>query len=244
MLAGCGRFGFDASPGSSDGAPQPDPDGEPPVLAVGCDVAHPTALICEGFEPVDVAWDYTVIEQGSAVRSTTRAANGVAALEVSTFEVEAFKAARWGKNSALPFLTSGELHVRQYVWLPSTTEVTDQLSILVTGNMVDPFPSSNILLRPGQVHAVTDGTVREAVFEFPRDRWVCVELHLVIGNANGAIAVAIDGTTLISATGIDTQVAGGYSNLDAGVHYATPDQRASQMWIDEVVADTSPIGCN
>jgi len=39
-------------------------------------------------------------------------------------------------------------------------------------------------------------------------------------------------------------VSGGYTNLDVGVHYATPAESASEMWIDDVVADTSPIGCN
>ncbi len=43
---------------------------------------------------------------------------------------------------------------------------------------------------------------------------------------------------------IDTRVANGYTNVDVGVHYATPAQAASHMWIDEVVVDTAPVTCN
>ncbi len=43
---------------------------------------------------------------------------------------------------------------------------------------------------------------------------------------------------------LDTTVQGGYTNFDAGFHYATPTQPAAKMFIDEIVADTAPIGCN
>ena len=54
----------------------------------------------------------------------------------------------------------------------------------------------------------------------------------------------LDGTVVASMTGIDTLVAGGYTKLDAGVHYANADQDAAKLWIDEIVADTQPIACD
>ena len=68
-------------------------------------------------------------------------------------------------------------------------------------------------------------------------------MHIVVG-ANGSFEVVVDGSTAISRTNFDTRVAGGYTNVDVGVHYATPSQAASHFWVDEVVIDTSPVTCN
>lgn len=244
LASACGRIGFASGELTLDGAPADVafPDGPPPV-AVSCDVSRPGALLCESFEAPDVAWDYTVFEQGLAVRSTANAANGGASLEATIDGSDNFKAARWGLNSVLPNITTGELYLREWIFLPSSTVVTDQLSILVAGNRTDPFPSVNLLLRPGSAHVIIEGSDIPHVQEFPRDRWVCVELDLDVG-ASGRVELRLDGVVAASEAGIDTQVAGGFTSLDAGIHYATPMQRAARMFVDEVVADTSPIGCD
>lgn len=244
LAAGCGRIGFtstELSPG--DGSPT-DGASDLQPLQQGCNITHPTALLCDGFEPVDVAWDYQVEDFGSVTRSEERGAQGDAALKIEIDMIDQFKAARWGKNAVLEFLDSGELHIREYIFMPSTTVVADQLSIMVTGNLVDPFPSANVLLTPGLIHAVVEREDTSKPFEFPRDRWVCIELHLQIDNAAGSISVDVDGETIVSATSLDTRVGGGYSNIDVGFHYATPAQPGSTMFVDEVVAATAPIGCD
>lgn len=243
LAAGCGRIGFtstELSPGdgaTADGASERQP------LQQGCSVTHPGVLLCDGFEALDVAWDYQVEEFGGVIRSEERGAQGNASLKIAIDGSDQYKAARWGKNNVLDFLDSGGLHLREYIFMPSTTVVADQLSIMVTGNQVDPFPSANVLLTPGEIHAGVEGSSTVAAFEFPRDRWVCVELHLQIDGTAGAMSIDIDGSTVVSASSLDTRVAGGYTNIDVGFHYATPAQPASEMFVDEVVADTSPIGC-
>ena len=244
LAAGCGRIGFTSTELSPGDGPTPDGASEQQPLQQGCNLTHPGALLCDGFEAVDVAWDYQIEDFGSVIRSEARGAQGTASLKISIETVDEYKYARWGKNAVLDFLDSGELHLREYIFMPSSTVVTDQLSIMVTGNQVDPFPSANVLLTPGEIHAVVEGTNAIAPFELPRDRWVCVELHLQISGSDGAIALEIDGSTIVSAQSIDTRVGGGYSNIDVGFHYATPAQPASEMFVDEIVAATSPIGCD
>ncbi len=249
LAMGCGRIGFTSTElppsdgstttdGATDGASEQQP------LQQGCKVTHPTALLCDGFEPVDVAWDYQILDFGSVARSEERGAQGDASLKVDIDMVDEFKSARWGKNAVLEFLTDGELHIREYIFMPSTTVVADQLSIMVTGNLVDPFPSANVLLTPGKIHAVVEGEDRSEPFEFPRDRWVCLELHLQIDTTAGSISIEVDGSTIVSGTSLDTRVVGGYSNIDVGFHYATPTQPGSRMFVDEIVAATAPIGCD
>jgi hypothetical protein len=246
IAAGCGRIGFTSEP-LDDGmvADSPEvPVDAPPVVAESCKVTKPGVLLCEDFEEPSVSWDYTIFDQGSAARSIVRAANGFASLEANINGSNNFKAARWGKNNVLPSLTGGDLYIREWIYLASPTVVTDQLSILVAGNQVDPFPSVNLLLRPGQSEVGVEGQGINVDFEFPRDKWVCVQLHVVIDDANGSIELAIDGQPVIDSMGGDTAVAGGYTNLDAGFHYATPTQSAARMFVDEIVADTSPISCD
>lgn len=244
LIAGCGRIGFTSTELSpSDAAPPGDGATEIQPLQQSCTTTHPGALLCDGFEPVDVVWDYQVEDFGSVIRTEARAAHGNASLKIGIDQVDEFKAARWGKNAVVDFFLTGELHIREYIFMPSSTVVGDQLSIMVTGNISAPFPSANVLLTPGEIHAVVEGEDIAEPFEFPRDRWVCIELHLEI-DTTGAISVDIDGSKVVAAASLDTRVDGGYSNIDVGFHYATPAQPGATMFVDEIVADTAPIGCN
>jgi hypothetical protein len=236
VATGCGRLDFD--PGRSRDA-SADSNSR-----VGCPTAHPDALLCEDFESPAVSWDYTVIDHGQVERDATRAATGTASLAAEIFDANEYKDARWGKDSVLPAIASGELHLREKLWLSSTTAITDQLSILVTGNRVSPYPAAFMLLTPGNIAIVVEGNHVMASGDFPRDRWVCVELNLVVDNTHGSVLLAFDGAPILAMTEIDTGVAGGYTNVDVGIHYATPAQAAAQLWIDDVVADVTPIGCD
>ncbi len=189
------------------------------------------------------AWDYTVLDQGTVTQSTTRAYRGMRSLEIQTTGADAYKAARWGKNYVFDEVDSGDMYLRAYYWLTASTVVTDQLSILVVGNGAAPYPSANVLLVPGQMQSNVDGELVVGSFDFPRDRWACLIMHLVVG-ASGSLEVTVDGQQVMARTNFDTRVGGGYTNVDIGVHYATPGQGAAQFWIDEVVIDTSPVTCN
>jgi hypothetical protein len=78
----------------------------------------------------------------------------------------------------------------------------------------------------------------------PQGRWLCMELHIAIDATAGSVDVAFDGVPTYQTGPANTTVAGGYTNFDVGVHYATPAQAAASLWIDEVVVDAAPIGCN
>lgn len=236
LATGCGRLGFDDQPTA--------PTDVAATALVPCSVSYPGALLCEGFEAPDVAWEYAVIDQGTAARATTRAASGAAALEITTTDAAAYKYARWGRNSVFPALTSDDVYVREWLWLDGSTVITDQLSVLVFGQGATPFPSANLLLTPGSMTLLIDGASVPIALAFPHDRWVCVGVHLVIDATAGSAELSLDGAVVGSMTGIDTDVAGGYTNLDAGVHYANVGQGAAKLWIDEIVADTQPIACD
>lgn len=244
MLAACGRLGFagDGDDAPLDGSTDGSTNDTGPLL--DCTMTHPGAKLCSTFEEPDMGeWDYTVLDEGTVSLSTARAYRGSQSLEIETTGADAFKSARWGKNYVFDEIDSGEIYVRAYYWIESSTMVTDQLSILVTGNAFDPYPSANVMLVPGEIHSNVPMASVTADFDFPRDRWTCMVLHVEVAN-NGGIEVFIDGSRVLGRSNINTRVAGGYTNLDVGVHYATPGQLASHFWIDEVVADTAPVACD
>lgn len=75
-----------------------------------------------------------------------------------------------------------------------------------------------------------------------RDRWVCYELAVTIA-ADGAVELFVDGVLAVSQTAIDTRPAAGeLARLHIGMP-SKPANETEQLWIDDVVADLAPIGC-
>ncbi len=252
VLAACGRLGFEAvGSGSGDGGIRPPVDsmvnGDAPDSAAlfDCKMSHPTAMFCDGFEaPLDEVYSYSIIDNGRAEATTTRAYRGTKALEVETFDIAEYKSARWGVFYPSE-ISTGDLYLRAYYWISSTTEITEQASILSSGYGVDPYPSTFVLLTPGTLTLVsTEGTNTPFTVELPRDQWTCIELRITIEASAGTAAIAIDGLGTLTSVSTDTLPGAGYSGVDIGIHYATPNQAPVHMWIDEVIADIAPIGCD
>lgn len=249
-MAGCGRFGFGRSGDETSDAPASgDADGKTGDGALlDCTMTHPSALFCDGFETVTSPpmppWDYAVIQDAVVQQTTARAYRGAAALESITAATANTKYARWGHF--LPAaISSGELYLRSYQWLASTSTITEQVSILVTGNGQSPFPATFAVLAPNEIWLIVNGT--QFVFSnaaFPTDRWVCVQLHIHIDATAGTADLRFDSDPPFTSGATNTLVAGGYTQVEAGVHYASSAQTPVTMYVDEFVADTSPIGCN
>jgi hypothetical protein len=246
-LGACGRVQFEALDARVDDAARDDAaDGDaagPDAALLDCTQTHPSAVFCDGFEDSGMGpWDYTVLEFGTATRTTARAYRGAASLAVTTDGSSNYKFARWG--TFLPPATTGDLYIRSYQWLSSATTIVGQTSLLVTGNSTPPYPSTSFRLEPGKLVVQVETTgIFESPGAFPRDRWVCVQLHISIG-ATGSVSLHHDGTSVVESGPFDTRVTGGYSYLDVGVHYAMDTQPQVAMWIDEVVVDTVPVACN
>lgn len=238
----CGRFGFDGH--TRDGAAAGD-DAPPDVPALGCELTHPGALLCDGFEATGMGpWDYQIVMDGTATRTTTRPYRGTASLEIQSDSANAYKAARWGKNALFAAPPESDLYMRAYYFITSDTTITDQASILIVLNGGPPYPGANVLLVPGHLDLNVSASVTPITFDPPRDRWVCIELHVHVDATAGFGELSVDGAPVVQSQAGDTTVAGGYTNLDVGLHYATPPQGPVHMWIDDVVADVAPIGCN
>jgi hypothetical protein len=77
-----------------------------------------------------------------------------------------------------------------------------------------------------------------------RDKWTCLQVQMTISASQGAVRLTVDGEVAAVITPIPTLPASGYRSVTAGIVYSDPDQPPIQLFVDEVVADTSPIPCN
>jgi hypothetical protein len=78
----------------------------------------------------------------------------------------------------------------------------------------------------------------------PKDRWVCVEAHVGVGTP-GPVELYFDGALVASDTGDTTYGANPLHNIVVGVAWRDVDyDQEMVIYVDEVVADTSRVGCD
>jgi hypothetical protein len=254
---GCVALGPDAGPSDSgppDGGPPDAPAdaprdaGPPPLDDTACDDVHAGAIVCDGFESGDGSmWGATIESPGGALDVLGpppvpyRGAYAVSARWAMDARVEAYLEL---EPLGTP-RTSGDLYLRGYVYVPGTTAF-DTVNFLGLGENVSPVEGTTVMLRMGSLatYSGTAGTTLQSSFALPRDTWLCVELHVRIGNA-GAIDLYADEMRVAGADPIDTLPGGGISRLTIGAaQYDPRTTPAGTIHLDEVVLDDAPIGCD
>lgn len=213
----------------------------------------PDALFCDGYENSDFSkkWEYSVFKPtnvSTAVQSTTTVHSGVGALKANTYAAHpgtsTTNAARWGTSLIFNQQKSGDVWVRWYYYLPSSTSVTTFFSTGVIAEAVSPFFGFSMIIRPTRVDIAQGDSFYPGSGAFPRDRWVCVELHAVVAAAPlGVFELYFDGGLVLQQAGVNSLPNTGYSSFDLGVHYTDPSQGPVEVYADDVAAGTTRIGC-
>jgi hypothetical protein len=213
----------------------------------------PDALFCDGYENADFTktWEYSVItptKVSTADQSTTTFHSGVGSLHATTGAAhtgtQTTNAARWGTSKVYNQQKSGDVWARWYYYVPSSTSVTTLFSTGVIAEATSPFFGFSMIIRPSRVDIGQGDNFYPGTVAFPRDRWVCVELHAVVAAApSGVFELYLDGTRQIQATSLNTLPNTGYSSFDLGIHYTDPSQGPVEAYADDVAAGTTRIGC-
>jgi hypothetical protein len=205
---------------------------------------RPELLFCDGFEDPVLSnkWDYNVVQNGTTSRTTSRKRTGVAALLATTGPPQQGTWARWA-TEVLAKQKSGHAWMRFYNWVPGTVDVTAHFSVGVMSESVLPYAGFELRLRPTHVDINSSSGVFAGTTQFPRDRWVCVELHVHIDPAVGVYEAYIDGVLAVTSGQLDTRPADGFTAAEIGVHYADPSQGPVQVYVDDVAVGTARIPC-
>ncbi len=235
--AGCGRVAFEPL---EDSRPA-DPD-VTSLDTTRCDELS-GVLFCEDFEGMPQLPTVQVTPPSFVVTDDgTRAYRGARALHARTTQASE---PAWILGAAMPYLMSGELHVRWYMYLPAEPNPVHIAPVHLVESSV-PFH--------GVVFGVDTTTFRVTLSEpvmtavsvtaVPRTRWVCFQLRIVISDTAGSVDVSVDGVPGLTLENIDTLPPNGYRNIHAGSYATSASTNASDVWTDELVASTSSIPCD
>ena len=251
-----GPLEFDASPEVRDGGVDAGVDGGNasfPTLDSGvldggrtgpC-ADLPQALFCEDFEDPSFAgrWSYSIVMNGSLNRDTNTKRTGAASLRATTEAFGPEKQARWGA-AVFGGQSSGDVWLRAYYYVPSTTVVTTHFSTAVMSEIQEPYEGFSVAVFPTSVNLASGNNFVTGGMSFPRDRWVCIELHVAIDPTAGSVEAYLDGELATSWRDIDTLPAGGFTAAEVGIHYAEDSQGAVEVFVDDVAFGTARMPCD
>ena len=227
LVAGCGRVGFDtASLASGDAR-----DAQPPACG---------RLFCDGFEDVGLAaWHGSQQDAGTTVERVAEFGRVGASLRA---------AGPVGTNIAAKYVdvfaaTGADAWMRVYLFARSGT-VLDVEAI----TLADPMRKHELVLSlyddsvDLHAHGIAGDFEVTLVEPPPRERWVCWELHVVLGSA-GSVELYRDGMSVLQKASLDiVPTAGELSRLLVGIT-SKPPMLEQEVFVDDVVADVARIGC-
>jgi hypothetical protein len=204
------------------------------------------ALFCDGFEdPGFSRWQYTEAHNGMLTRSTVRAHSGPTSLYATTGPPAQGTEARWA-TTVLDHQKSGDAWMRFYDWVPNSVVVTEHFSVGVMSEIAVPYAGFELRILPASVDINSTSGVYPGTVVFPRERWVCVEMHVVISANAGVLEAYLDGVLAVTSgpTLVNTLPADGYTAAEIGVHFAGPNQGPVEVYVDDVVVGRTRIPCD
>jgi len=204
---------------------------------------------CDGFESATLAghWAATTAVGGTFSIDTSRAYRGQSSLHLHQNALAANASSDVELDESQSFPAS-QLWMRAFVWLPSAFAADDAELLFAEENA---SPYQGVLLGVQSTSFHTDNTItgarKNSTTPMARDRWVCLEWTVAFG-ASGTTALTVDGVTangLSGAQNLAPTPAIGQVGLSLIAQApAAAGIAARDVWIDELIVDTQPIGCS
>jgi hypothetical protein len=205
---------------------------------------QPGTIFCDGFEdPTFSRWAFNVVSNGTLTQSTTRFRSGAGSLRATTGAASMGNAARYATDT-LASQKAGDIWLRYYYYVPSSTVVTSHFSAGVISEIVPPYFGFALLVLPTRVEIGASGTFYQGTVTFPRDRWTCVELHVQIDPTAGIFEAYLDGTLAVRSSPTNTLPTDGYTSAEVGIHYADASQGPVEVYVDDVSVANTRLPCD
>jgi hypothetical protein len=232
----------DAGPDRPD-APSVDAGPDPS----SCVTVHAGRSFCDGFESGDLSrWDgdrtpgaSTVTVIDASAGPVYRGAHSLRAEAVMGSENASVQVA------GFPSTMVSDYWLRAYFYFPSATMLACEIAGIgdIDGDhLVNAWvDASGVNIH---AHGLVGDPSRTAAVAPDRDRWVCIEVHVAIDGAAGALEVYFDETLVVGRSGLDTSIVRPLEELDVGIAWKDESDPTQVLYVDEVVADTARIGCD
>ncbi|MCU0674923.1 MAG: hypothetical protein MUE69_19300 [Myxococcota bacterium] len=230
-----------------------------------------SSAFCDGFENPGFNWGRQV---GFGSVGPVRATDGVEPYRgLFMLRARITNPASWAQGLVCPFrpggrcpaddvvpdddevVASGDLHFRSYVYVPSDSPI-DHVSLMHAGahRGFDPLdaPASFNLDAAGSFMYVGASLMRYPAtsnpeYRFPRDEWVCVRTHVIVGDVGEARSWVEHGENVdlvTEATDIDTLPDAPYLHFGLGLAWTSAAQEPTTVYFDEVAVSREPIPCD
>ncbi len=236
-LAGCGRVGFD--PATDAGVGDPEIDAPTAVLIPLCERVT-GELYCSDFEGG--------VRNGAGTSGAVFVAGGGWSGS-DGYQVTASPGQMPHLGFNLPAaMTSGELHIGAQMYLapgPASANFVVVAQVISASFEKVSF-DFNVFDRVQLVNAIGAGGKMGPNNGFPRGRWACFELVVVVAPAGsgGRVEVFIDGVSALAGfEDTATAPATGFTRVELGALSSGMNTATEVMAFDNWIISTQPIGC-
>jgi hypothetical protein len=207
--------------------------------------------LCEDFEH-GLGGKWTTLQVGATVSvDGTYAHSGSSALHVHLDSINSGHSADGVIQETETLTTpSAGFHVRAFLYFPSAP-LGGTMTVIDAQQVATPNQSLEFQLTGNSI-SLWDGFAsgarfRQTPYGLPIGNWACVEWIVQIGTP-GSLAVSLQGMALAGAVIDDTTASNPpLGVMQLGAKYANTSSTATpavDFWIDDVVVDPGPIGCN
>lgn len=204
------------------------------ALAPTSCAAHPDALVCEDFEGGLDAYTPVVTSGNSATAVASATVSGVRALEANVLVAPSTAYLR----ATFSPVSTGSLALRGWIQVPAGQSSYD-LAPLAFWSEAEPAWALRVVAKDGRLEAWSYTTPLSGNATLIAGEWHCVEATLDIADA-GRVRIALDGTTIIDVSSIDTLPTGGIDALAMGAEWSGA---TAAVLVDRVAVGPTPLGC-
>lgn len=231
-------------------------DAEIPIVDAGgedasvdptsCAALHAARSFCDDFETGDTSrWEVAYAPNGSSL-VVIDASAGPVHRGAHALRAEAVVGSE-GATVVVNGLPTGDVPdywLRAFFYLPAATPLECEINAI---GDVDDNHQINAYLTAAGTNLHTHGLVMDLWQTEPitpsRDRWVCFEMHVHIDATDGAVELYADDEPVVTGTGLDTSIVRPLQRIAVGIHYKDETDPTQVLYVDDVVADTTRIGC-
>ncbi len=230
-----------AKNGLRNGLAGADPVSVNPYFDTACPLED--TLFCEPFESPTLYGLGRVIVGGGSADPDGSGYRGATSLRADAPSAAGTRRA-YAERRVRPDIGEGDLWTRAYLYVPASAP--NNFTAFALDETHAPYYGVSFGIHvDGRTFLRTGGPAPTRSYgpQFPRDEWVCFEMHIDIGNSGGA-DLFLDGASVGSISGRDTRFGSKYGTVKAGVIWSPSNGPGIEFFSDEVAVSRTRIGCD